>query len=129
MTDATLNSRGRPEVVVTGMGVLTSLGHGKEENWRKLLAGTSGIHRITRFPIAGLRTTIAGTVDFVTLDEPSAPALTEALGALAAEEALAEIRHRYPGRFPRPASARHATGRDGVAAAPHRRRLHWRRDR
>jgi len=102
MTDATLDFRGRPEVVVTGMGVLTSLGQGKEVNWRKLLAGTSGIHRITRFPIAGLRTTIAGTVDFVPLDELSAPALTEALGALAAAEALAESGIGTPGDFPGP---------------------------
>ena len=30
---------GRPVVVVTGMGVLTSLGEGKAENWRELTAG------------------------------------------------------------------------------------------
>ena len=30
---------GRPTVVVTGMGVITSLGAGKEENWTKLIAG------------------------------------------------------------------------------------------
>ena len=57
------DKHGRPVVVVTGMGVVTSLGKGKDENWAKLTAGESGIHTITRFPIEGLRTTIAGTVD------------------------------------------------------------------
>jgi 3-oxoacyl-[acyl-carrier-protein] synthase II len=33
---------GRPIVVVTGMGVVTSLGAGKQDNWTKLTAGESG---------------------------------------------------------------------------------------
>ena len=41
---------GRPIVVVTGMGVVTSLGAGKQDNWRKLTAGESGIRTVTRFP-------------------------------------------------------------------------------
>ncbi len=48
---------GRPIVVVTGMGVVTSLGAGKAENWKKLTAGESGIRTITRFPTDGLKTT------------------------------------------------------------------------
>ena len=47
-------TNGRPTVVVTGMGVLTSLGMGKAENWDKLVQGCSGIHRIRRFPNEGL---------------------------------------------------------------------------
>ena len=54
---------GRPIVVVTGMGIVTSLGAGKSDNWAKLSAGESGIRTITRFPIEGLKTTMAGTVD------------------------------------------------------------------
>ena len=46
---------GRPIVVVTGMGVVTSLGAGKADNWRKLTAGESGIRTVTRFPIDGLK--------------------------------------------------------------------------
>ena len=42
-------------VVVTGMGVLTSLGQGQADNWRALTAGVSGIRRISRFPIGGLQ--------------------------------------------------------------------------
>src|SRR6478672_8986651 len=59
---------GRPIVVVTGMGVITSLGAGKTDNWAKLTAGESGIRTVTRFPIDGLKTTMAGTVDFVTVE-------------------------------------------------------------
>ena len=62
---------GRPIVVVTGMGVVTSLGAGKEDNWRKLIAGESGIRTVTRFPIDGLKSTMAGTVDFVSVDPVS----------------------------------------------------------
>ena len=65
---------GRPIVVVTGMGVVTSLGAGKTDNWTKLTAGESGIRTMTRFPIDGLKTTMAGTVDFVTVDPSPRPA-------------------------------------------------------
>ena len=55
-------------IAVTGIGILTSLGEGKAENWRRLSAGESGIHRLTRFPVEGLRTTIGGSVDFLPID-------------------------------------------------------------
>jgi 3-oxoacyl-[acyl-carrier-protein] synthase II len=94
---------GRPVVAVTGMGVVTSLGVGKGENWAKLCAGTSGIHRITRFPIAGLRTTIGGTVDTLKVAEPfCAPNLSHALARLAADEAISESGVGAKGDFPGP---------------------------
>jgi 3-oxoacyl-[acyl-carrier-protein] synthase II len=93
---------GRPVVVVTGMGVLTSLGQGQADNWKALTGGVSGIRRISRFPIDGLRTTIAGTVDFVAMAEPSAPALSERLAELVIEEALAEAGIGRAGDFPGP---------------------------
>jgi len=94
------DKHGRPVVVVTGMGVVTSLGKGKDENWAKLTAGESGIHTITRFPIEGLRTTIAGTVDFVPFE--NAPDLTTKMAALAGEEAVAEAKIAEVGSFPGP---------------------------
>lgn len=42
------DGRNRPVVVVTGMGVITSLGEGKTENWKKLTAGESGISTVRR---------------------------------------------------------------------------------
>ena len=93
---------GRPIVVVTGMGVLTSLGQGQADNWKALTNGTSGIRRITRFPVEGLRTTIAGTVDFVSVPEPSAPALSQRLAELVIEEAVSEAGIGSAGDFPGP---------------------------
>ncbi|WP_158924267.1 beta-ketoacyl-ACP synthase [Acidisphaera sp. S103] len=93
---------GRPIVVVTGMGVLTSLGQGQADNWAALTSGVSGIRRISRFPIDGLRTTIAGTVDFVPVPEPSAPALSQRLAELVIEEAVGEAGIGRVGDFPGP---------------------------
>ena len=81
---------GRPLVAVTGVGVLTSLGVGKQDNWAALTAGRSGIHRITRFPADHLNTTIAGTVDFLASSDKGASALTYELAETAAREAIGE---------------------------------------
>lgn len=93
---------GRPVVVVTGVGLITSLGQGVEANWTALTAGVSGIRRITRFPIAHMKTTMAGTIDFIPVDEMSAPALSERLAELVIEEALTEARIGGGGDFPGP---------------------------
>jgi 3-oxoacyl-[acyl-carrier-protein] synthase II len=93
---------GRPIVVVTGMGVVTSLGAGKSENWKGLTAGKSGIKNITRFPTEGLKTRFAGTVDFIPAEPLSAPELSERLADLAAEEAVAESGIDSRGNFPGP---------------------------
>ena len=93
---------GRPIVVVTGGGLVTSLGAGKSDNWRRLTAGESGIRKITRFGTEGLRTKVAGTVDFIPLDPYSAPALSERLAGLAAEEAIAQSGLGSRGHFPGP---------------------------
>lgn len=93
---------GRPVVVVTGMGVVTSLGVGKSENWQKLLAGQSGIRAIKRFPTSNLKTRIAGCIDFVPVDPFSAPALEERLGELVIEEAIAQAGIGGKGHFPGP---------------------------
>ena len=87
---ANLNDHmGRPIVAVTGIGIVTSLGVGKADNWAALTSGSSGIHPITRFPIDHLNTRISGTVDF--LNRARAPAaLTYELAETAALEAMAE---------------------------------------
>jgi 3-oxoacyl-[acyl-carrier-protein] synthase II len=91
---------GRPIIVVTGMGTLTSLGQGKKDNWDAITAGQSGIKKITRFPTEGLNTQIAGTVDYMDTEEVSAPAISYAMADATAEEALAEAgfgRDGFPG--------------------------------
>jgi 3-oxoacyl-[acyl-carrier-protein] synthase II len=93
---------GRPIVVVTGMGVVTSLGAGKADNWKKLTAGESGIRTITRFPIDGLKTTMAGTVDFVPVEPFSSTDLSERLADIATEEAVAQAGIGTKGDFPGP---------------------------
>ncbi|HSJ40107.1 MAG TPA: beta-ketoacyl-ACP synthase, partial [Xanthobacteraceae bacterium] len=99
---ATRDKFGRPIVVVTGMGVVTSLGAGKADNWTKLTAGESGIRTITRFPTDGLKTTLAGTVDFVAVEPFSSTGLSEQLGVLVAEEAIAQAGIGTKGDFPGP---------------------------
>lgn len=99
---ATRDKFGRPIVVVTGMGVVTSLGAGKADNWAKLTAGESGIRTITRFPTDGLKTTIAGAVDFVPVEPFSSTDLGEKLGVMAAEEAVAQAGIGSKGNFPGP---------------------------
>jgi 3-oxoacyl-[acyl-carrier-protein] synthase II len=89
-------------VAITGCGLITSLGQGKDESWSALTQGRSGIRRIARFPTDGLRTAIAGTVDFLKPSPYSAPALTIAMAVAAGEEAVAEAGVADIGSFPGP---------------------------
>lgn len=56
------NGHGPTRVVITGMGAITPLGLSVDETWQALLAGKSGIDRITRFDPSDLRTTFAAEV-------------------------------------------------------------------
>ena len=49
-------------VVVTGLGLICAVGNTTEEVWRNLLAGKSGITRITQFDAAGFACQIAAEV-------------------------------------------------------------------
>jgi 3-oxoacyl-[acyl-carrier-protein] synthase II len=98
---ATKDKKGRPIVVVTGIGVVTSLGAGKTDNWTKLTAGESGIRTITRFPTEGLKTRIAGTIDFLGA-QPSSAALSEKFADLAVDEAISQSGIGAKGDFPGP---------------------------
>lgn len=50
------------KVVVTGMGIVSSLGLDLDTNWENVVAGTSGIGYITLFDASGNQTRIAGEV-------------------------------------------------------------------
>jgi len=91
---------GRPVVAVTGMGLVTSLGEGKADNWAALTAGKSGIHTIRRFPIDNLRTTIAGTIDFIPVEPICAPTLAREFAIRAADEAVGQSGLGRKGDFP-----------------------------
>jgi 3-oxoacyl-[acyl-carrier-protein] synthase II len=49
-------------VVVTGIGLVSSLGIGNDANWKALKAGCSGVSRITKFDASQFATQIAGEV-------------------------------------------------------------------
>ncbi len=102
MSKTLRDHKNRPIVAVTGIGVVTSLGIGKEDNWKKLTAGQSGIHSISRFSTEGLKTTVAGTIDFIPADPVCAPALSEEFAMVASEEAIAEAGIGRKGDFPGP---------------------------
>jgi 3-oxoacyl-[acyl-carrier-protein] synthase II len=91
----------RPIVAVTGLGVVTSLGTGQQDNWAALTSGRSGIRAIERFATEGLATRVAGTVDFVKTAPEAAPALTQELARLVAEEAIGQA-GLPAGAFPGP---------------------------
>jgi 3-oxoacyl-[acyl-carrier-protein] synthase II len=52
-------------VVVTGIGLVTPLGSGTEHSWAQILAGKSGLNRITLFDTAEYACKIAGEVPSV----------------------------------------------------------------
>jgi len=49
-------------VVITGIGLVSSLGIGTAQNWTALLAGQSGVTRITRFDVSAYAAQIAAEV-------------------------------------------------------------------
>jgi len=52
----------RRRVVITGLGIVSPVGIGVAENWENIVAGKSGITRITRFDPSRLSSQIAGEV-------------------------------------------------------------------
>ncbi|GJM07675.1 MAG: 3-oxoacyl-[acyl-carrier-protein] synthase 2 [marine bacterium B5-7] len=50
------------KVVVTGLGMLSPIGHSVEESWQNALAGKSGIHKVEAFDASAFSSQIWGTV-------------------------------------------------------------------
>jgi minimal PKS chain-length factor (CLF/KS beta) len=85
-----------PAAVVTGMGVVAPTGIGAEEHWESVLAGKTGLGRISRFDPSAYPVQIAGEVPAFDADErvpgrliPQTDRWTH-LGLAAAEAALAD---------------------------------------
>jgi len=57
-----VNMPNERKVVVTGMGVVASVGTGLDEFWRGLVSGRNGIARLTRFDPTGYPSTMASEV-------------------------------------------------------------------
>jgi len=52
----------RRRVVITGLGIVSPVGNTVEQAWQNILAGRSGIDRITRFDVSSFPVQIAGEV-------------------------------------------------------------------
>ena len=52
----------RRRVVITGVGMVTALGHNAIDCWANLIAGNSGIRRVSLFDPAGYESPVAGEV-------------------------------------------------------------------
>ena len=102
MSQSSKDHMGRPIVVVTGIGIVTSLGEGKEDNWRNLTSGMSGVRKITRFPTDELRTQIAGTIPWQGEGRYCAPVHSLTLAKKSASEAIAQSNIGSSGSFPGP---------------------------
>jgi len=88
VTAAETDFLGRPVIAITGLGIVSSLGRGVEDNWAALSSGRSGIHRIERFSTEGLRTTISGSVDFMGAENDTSTTLSYAMAEAAGSEAI-----------------------------------------
>jgi len=102
MSQSSRDHLGRPTVVVTGIGLVTSLGEGKEDNWKALISGQSGVSRISRFPTDELRTQIAATIPWQGEGRYFAPAHSLSMAKKSATEAIAQAGIGSRGAFPGP---------------------------
>jgi 3-oxoacyl-[acyl-carrier-protein] synthase II len=61
-------------VVITGLGIISSIGIGKEEFWKNCLQGVSGIKPIQRFDVSSYRSRLGGQlpeIDFKAFIKPA----------------------------------------------------------
>jgi 3-oxoacyl-[acyl-carrier-protein] synthase II len=81
-------------VYVTGLGVVSSLGFGREEYWKNVVLGQSGFSSIAGFDTKGLERTVAGEVrgfsprDFLTAAEVRRTGRCSAFALAAARQAV-----------------------------------------
>ena len=90
---------GRERIAVTGLGLVTSLGFGRELSFSRLCAGERGITEVSLFDPSGLRSRIAAEVRGLDVraiaphGEADDWSRSDALSFVAAREALAQAGH------------------------------------
>ena len=92
-----LDAKGRPRVVITGIGMISPVGMSVNESWQNALSGQSGIGPVTQFDASELPCRIAGEVkgfeprDFIPYKEirrmSRVSQLATAAGRMAMEDA------------------------------------------
>lgn len=98
----TESNHARRRVVVTGLGVVTVLGSRVEDFWEGLLAGRSGISRITAFDASALPTQIVGEIpdfdsgEFIPPKEARRMSRASQMGLVATAKASADARLLSP---------------------------------
>jgi 3-oxoacyl-[acyl-carrier-protein] synthase II len=81
-------------VAITGIGLVTSLGLSRDENWTNLLNGTCGVGEVTVFPTEGFRSRVAAEVSYDRLKTRLTPlqrrrwSRSDQFGVVAAMEAV-----------------------------------------
>ncbi len=112
--------RARPRVVITGVGAITPLGLTVPDFWRNLLAGRSGIGRITRFDATGFPCQIAGEIkgfdpaNYMDAREARRMARCSQIALAAAAEAVADSGLELPLRDPERLAVYFGTAMGGV---------------
>jgi 3-oxoacyl-[acyl-carrier-protein] synthase II len=92
---------GRERIAVTGLGLVTSLGFGREHSFSRLCAGERGIGQVSLFDTSGLKSQIAAEVRGLDVraiaphGEAEDWSRSDALSFIAAREALAQAEHTF----------------------------------
>lgn len=90
------DAKGRPRIVVTGMGAMTPLGHSVAETWEGLVHGRSGIGPITQFDATPYPWKLAGEVKdfdpkaYIDFKEARRMSRVSQLTVAAAQQAIAD---------------------------------------
>ena len=82
----------RPRIAITGIGVVSTFGAGRETYWSQVSRGISGTRAITEFDASGMPCRVAAAV----------PPIDEPMPVLAGEEQAPELR-ADPKRYSRAA--------------------------
>jgi 3-oxoacyl-[acyl-carrier-protein] synthase II len=84
------------KVAIVGIGLVTALGAGREETWRRMLAGACGIEPATVLDTEGYRCRLAAEVPMCEVDRGLSPlqrrrwSRSDRIGVRAADEAVAD---------------------------------------